>query len=100
MTAALLTIAALALAELALIAVLARKLLAPAGLIGRTVVLERAGAEVVNVRGVVIAEHADRWTLDQTQAIGPEGAVPLQYPVMHVPKDIVLSISQVPAVRR
>lgn len=99
MTLALSITAALAAAEFALFARIALRSVR-GELIGRTVVIERAGIEVANVRGVVVAEHADRWTLDEAQAVHPEGDIPLEHPVIHIPKTVVLSVSQVPAVRR
>lgn len=102
MTLALTLIAALALLELASLAFLIVRRTVGAGprLTGRTVVLERSGVDVVNVRGVVVAEHEDRWTLAEAQAVHPHGDVPLEHPIIHVPKTVVLSISEVPAVRR
>lgn len=94
--ALILTAAALAMTASAVL-VLARRRPAPGPrLTGRTVVLERAGRDVMNLRGVVLAQHQDRWTLGEAQAIAPEGDMPLEHAVVHVPVGVVLSISEIP----
>ena len=64
-------------------------------LTGRTVVIEREGRDAVNIRGVLIGQHADRWTIAEAQAIGPDGDVPLEHSTLHIPARVVLSVSEV-----
>lgn len=79
----------------AAVAVVDELLRVDGSMLGKTVVLERQGHEVPNVRGVVIAEHEDRYTLDQAQAVTSNGPVPLEHPIIHVDRANVLSVSEV-----
>ena len=56
-------------------------------LAGRTVELHTKRPDDQTIRGVLVARHADRWTLEQAVYRHSSGDQPIGDPVVHVPAD-------------